>query len=247
MKIAVRGGHNYKIRGADGFVDEVEVDREYYILVIKYLRLQGHEVLDVTPYSTDTKSQDLSYGVSRANSWGADLFISCHVNSSNGEGHGVEVLHHKNSTKGKDYATQVATSISKLGFKLRNTNGSKADTRGLYELNKTKMAAIIIEPFFLDNKTDVDIYKKIGADSLAKAIVKGITGKEVAEMAKYDENPPKGANILPNCKKAYMEETGDGRFILHMDRGNYIALGKGECKIYLNDNNGHEKVHKFTV
>ena len=179
MKIAVRGGHNEKIRGTNALInkekiDEVEIDRAYYPLVIKYLRVLGHDVLDVTPKTTDTKSQDLVYGVSKANTWGADLFISCHVNSYNGSGYGCEVVHYPNSSKGKEYASNISASISKLGFRNR---GAKADTRGLYELNKTKMTAVIVEPFFLDNEGDVNIYKRLGPDALAKAIVEGITGK----------------------------------------------------------------------
>ncbi|KMT23027.1 N-acetylmuramoyl-L-alanine amidase [Clostridium cylindrosporum] len=196
MKIAVRGGHNEKVRGAEAVInkvkiDEVEVDREYYQLVIKYLRQLDHEVLDVTPKTTDTKSEDLAYGVSRANSWSADLFISCHVNSSNGKGYGCEALHHPNSSKGKVVASNVSKCISNLGFKLRNGNGAKADDRGLYELNRTKMAAIIIEPFFLDNANDVELYKKCGHDGLAKAIVEGITGQKIqANTIKANSSSP---------------------------------------------------------
>ncbi|OPJ61171.1 N-acetylmuramoyl-L-alanine amidase [Clostridium oryzae] len=174
MKIAIRGGHNYAVPGATGILDEVKEDRKYYKAVMKYLRDAGHEVLDVTPDRTDTSSQDLSYGVSRANDWGADLFVSCHLNS--GGGKGCEVLYYTGSEKGNRYASKVSDEIAELGF---NNRGAKQDVRGLYELNHTQMPAIIIEPLFIDSKLDVKLYKKIGVDKLGKVIAEAINGEKI--------------------------------------------------------------------
>lgn len=165
MKIAVRGGHNYGVPGANGYVNEVTEDRKYAAALITYLRKRGHTVLDVTPSRTSTTGADLSYGVNKANNWGADLFISCHVNA--GGGQGCEVVYCHGSKQGLNHANQVAKIIASLGFKNR---GPKVDTRGLYELRHTKMPAIIVEPFFLDTKSDVDLYKKTGPDKLGKTI-----------------------------------------------------------------------------
>lgn len=176
MKIAIRGGHNYGVPGAKALLDEVTEDRKIYAKVAEYLKQLGHEVLDVTPEKTSTSNEDLSYGVSRANTAKADLFVSCHVNA--GGGKGCEVLYYNGSSKGKDYATKVVNSIASLGF---NNRGAKADSRRLYELKHTSMPAIIIEPFFLDTQSDVDLYNNIGVDKLAKAIAEGITGQKVPE------------------------------------------------------------------
>lgn len=178
MIIAVRGGHNQKVRGAKGYVDEVTEDRLYYKELVSFLEKEGHKVVDVTPNSTDTKYQDLTYGVDKANKAKADLFISCHVNSSNGNGYGCEVLCCPGSIKGAEYATNISKAISELGFRNR---GAKVDSRGLYELRHTQMLAIIIEPFFLDNKEDVDIYKRVGAKELARAITKGVINKDIKQ------------------------------------------------------------------
>lgn len=111
------------------------------------------------------------------------------------------------------------------------------------------MPAILIEPFFCDNKSDCSKYN---AEKLATAIVKGITGidtsvkskvvsKTEAQLApKYDESMPSGSNIfnIPNIH-GYIEETTDGRLTIHKDRGNYVAIGKGFADLYWNDNNGN--------
>ncbi len=48
---------------------------------LQYLNQLGHTVLDVTPGNMGV-NEDLTYGVSRANNWGADLFISIHFNKT---------------------------------------------------------------------------------------------------------------------------------------------------------------------
>ena len=188
MKIAIRGGHNYKVPGAHGIVDEVEEDRKIKDVVIKYLKQLGHSVLDVTPEDSyiDTSSEDLSFGVSKANAWGADYFCSIHLNA--GGGQGTEVLYA--SIKGKQIAQRISSKIAALGFRNR---GAKPNTRGLYELNRTVAVANIIECFFLDSQKDVDLYRKVGVDAIARAIAEGITGQTIkveteAKQNKYTVN-----------------------------------------------------------
>lgn len=194
--IAVRGGHNEKVRGAKGYVDEVTEDRLYYKELIFYLKAEGYNVIDVTPTSTNTKYQDLAHGVSLANKREVDLFISCHVNSSDSKGYGCEVLYCPGSAIGSKYASNISASISKLGFRNR---GAKEDSRGLYELRCTKMPAVIIEPFFLDNKGDVDTYKRVGPKELARAIASAIINKEI-KNEEVDEDMLPGTLRLAACK-----------------------------------------------
>ena len=48
MKIAIRGGHNFSVTGASALIDETTEDRKIKDSVIKYLKMAGHEVIDVT-------------------------------------------------------------------------------------------------------------------------------------------------------------------------------------------------------
>ena len=184
-KIAVRGGHNRGVPGAVGIIDEVTEDRHYYPAVIKYLKMAGKQVLDVTPPGpTATSAADLEYGVNMANNWGADLFVSCHINASGGTG--CEVLYSLGSAKGQIYAEQVDNAIAKLGFHER---GAKYDVRGLYEIKYTHMPAIIVEPFFLDQLSDVNIYRNMGYDLLGKTIAEGILGCSITVPASTPAAP----------------------------------------------------------
>ena len=176
MKIAVRGGHVPLLTGASALINELTEDRKVKDNVIKYLRQLGYDVLDVTPTdNTSTLNGDLSYGVNKANNWGADLFISIHFNKAydNYNGSlGSEVCVYSPF----DTAQRVVNELSKLGFKNR---GQKV-RNNLYELNHTKMKAMIIEVCFVEASEDVALYKKLGHDLIGKIIAQAITNKNTS-------------------------------------------------------------------
>ena len=175
MKIAVRGGHCPKVTGASALINELTEDRKVKDTVIKYLKELGHTVLDVTPPdSTSISSEDLYYGVNKANSWGADLFVSIHFNKAYDSYNGAigsEVCVYSNF----DIAKRVVDGLGSLGFKNR---GQKVRTE-LYELRNTKMKSMIIETCFVEATEDVALYKKLGADSIGKNIAESIANKKI--------------------------------------------------------------------
>ena len=175
MKIAVRGGHVPKFTGASKFIDELTEDRKVKNSVINYLKQLGCNVLDVTPPdNTSTLNGDLSYGVNKANNWGADLFISIHFNKAYDIYNGClgsEVCVYSNF----DIAQRVVNGLASLGFKNR---GQKV-RNNLYELNHTKMKAMIIEVCFVEATGDVVLYKELGYDLIGKTIAKSITDKNI--------------------------------------------------------------------
>ena len=175
MKIAVRGGHVPKFTGASKFIDELTEDRKVKDSVIKYLKQLGCNVLDVTPPdNTSTLNGDLSYGVNKANNWGADLFVSIHFNKAYDIYNGClgsEVCVYSSF----DIAQRVVNGLSSLGFKNR---GQKV-RNNLYELNHTKMKAMIIEVCFVEATGDVVLYKELGYDLIGKTIAKSITDKNI--------------------------------------------------------------------
>ena len=175
MKIAVRGGHVPKFTGASKFIDELTEDRKVKDSVIKYLRQLGCDVLDVTPPdNTSTLNGDLSYAVNKANNWGADLFVSIHFNKAYDIYNGClgsEVCVYSSF----DIAQRVVNGLSSLGFKNR---GQKV-RNNLYELNHTKMKAMIIEVCFVEATEDVALYKKLGHDLIGKTIAQAITNNNI--------------------------------------------------------------------
>ena len=173
MKIAVRGGHCPNVPGSRGIIDELKEDRLVKNAVIKYLNQMGVSVLDVTPPdSTSSSSADLSYGVNKANNWGADLFVSIHFNNAystyNGA-LGIEVCVYSEY----DIAGRVVNKMASLGFRNR---GQKVRT-GLYELKHTSMKSMIVEVCFVEATEDVALYKKVGYDYIGKTIAEALVNR----------------------------------------------------------------------
>ncbi|MCL2371844.1 MAG: N-acetylmuramoyl-L-alanine amidase [Defluviitaleaceae bacterium] len=115
-----------------------------------------------------------------ANDWGADLFLSIHVNS--GGGTGVETFYFKEtSTRSQaslDFATVINnTYAAETGLKNR---GVKLDTStavgSVAVLRHTKMPAILLELAFIDSPSynpDVELLNN-KQTTLAKALANGI-------------------------------------------------------------------------
>ena len=175
MKIAVRGGHVPKFTGASKFIDELTEDRKVKNSLIMYLDQLGCDVLDVTPPdNTNSLHNDLSYGVNKANNWGADLFVSIHFNKAYDISNGClgsEVCVYSPF----DSAQRVVNELAKLGFKNR---GQKV-RNNLYELKHTNMKAMIIEVCFVEATGDVVLYKELGHDLIGKTIAESITNKNI--------------------------------------------------------------------
>lgn len=195
MKIAIRRGHQYT--GADGaalgYVNEIDVAERYYKLVIQKLQALGHQVLDVTPPEANrTLADSLNYGIRMANNWGADLFISCHVDAYlTDQARGCEVV--CGSQNGIVIGQRIVNELVNLGFPVHR--GAYIDDRGLAEIRETNMVACIVEPFFCDDKLDVDIYNKVGDEGISNAIVKAITGQTVNPQPNPQPQPtPKPTN-----------------------------------------------------
>ena len=184
MKIAVRGGHTELCTGASALIDELTEDRKVKDAVVKYLKILGQDVLDVTPpvNYTSSASKDLAYGVNKANDWGANFFVSIHFNKAydyyNGA-LGSEVCVYNTF----DTAKRVVEKLGCLGF---GNRGQKV-RNNLYELRNTNMLAMIVEVCFVEATEDVALYKKLGADAIGKAIAEAIVNKKI-ENFKEDNN-----------------------------------------------------------
>lgn len=185
MKIAVRGGHNFLATGSSALIDETTEDRKVKDSVIKYLRELGNDVLDVTPGNMDSDS-DLAYGVNKANAWGAELFISIHFNKAYNSYNGAigtetwVYSKRDNIKQDEEIALRIVNAIAGLGFKNRGVK----ERIDLYELKATKMASIIVEVCFVEATEDVALYRRLGPDTIGKAIAEAISNKKI-EISKF--------------------------------------------------------------
>lgn len=242
-KICIDEGHN---RGQDQGCYSIGSENKMNIatgeLVISKLKTLGYDVLRTLDHIPEGVSVGTSLGdrVNIANSWGADIFVSIHSNAGGGIGTEVWI----GSNAGRDIATKICNNIcNSFGYTNRGVKVQGVDGGHLYVLRYTNMPALLVEQCFVDNQDDIN---KWDAEKMANAIVKGITGQEVInnptpvtpKIVKYDETIPSGVYQFAGTT-GYIEQATDGRLIIHKDRGNYIAIGKGFIDIYWNDNNGH--------
>ena len=162
MKIGINVGHT-KIgtgTGASKYLDESIETRKIACEIMSLLASSNHEVFYL---GIDKSSNNLKYVVNEANNKNLDLFISIHLNAGGGQGCEIYTYQGKKLT----IAENVVNNLSKLGFKNRGIkNGSN-----LYVIKNTKMTAILVEVCFVDSKSDATIFKKVGYEKIAKAIV----------------------------------------------------------------------------
>ena len=173
-KIFIRLGHdilaNGYCTGSDGIVEEYKIVREYGKSLAQALEEHFEvKVFDSTPGTFTTSSEALTAGVTEANNWGADLFISCHANKYNGKAKGTEVFYYKGDKTGLILAQHLSKIIANtLGTHNRGAkNGSS-----LYEIKRTNMTAILLETFFIDSAYDVAKYQVVTGEVLGKKIAK---------------------------------------------------------------------------
>ncbi|XKK20211.1 N-acetylmuramoyl-L-alanine amidase [Bacillus sp. A17A.1] len=167
-RYSLHGGHNSIVQGANfGNRKEHVLDRQVKDAVAAKLRALGHTVYDDTDEVGTTQSQNLNNIIRKSNSHAVDLVISFHLNASDGNGQGVEVLYYDQ----KDLAAKISTQLAKdIGWRDR---GAKQRT-DLAVLNGTKAPAILIELGFIDNESDM---AKWNVDKIANSIVFALTGQ----------------------------------------------------------------------
>lgn len=185
-KYTVHAGHAAKghlFTGASGYCDESVVDRYIKDSVIKWLKLDGHLVADCTVDSGMSQSNIISKIKKKINAeQNVTANVSIHLNAikmspADGKTKGVECCVYDTDTVAGVIAKRITASVSKLGFKNR---GVKARTDlGVLKGVTNKGANVLVECFFCDDQDDYNLYVKIGADAIGKAIAEGVLGHEI--------------------------------------------------------------------
>jgi len=175
MIISINAGHTLKGTGsgAIGYLNESNETRLIANKVIKLLKDAGHTVYNDTVDYADTLVNSLKGITDKVNSKYVELFVSIHLNASNGQGNGTEVFVYdpKNAPSS---AKRIVDNIAKIGFKNRGVK----DGSHLYVIRNSKPKAILIEVCFCDNKKDAETYKN-NIDKIAIAIAEGITDESM--------------------------------------------------------------------
>lgn len=209
MKIGINCGHTLTGAGsgAVGFISESKHTRLVGRELTEILDSGGHTVIDCTVETAPSQNEYLKSAVRFANGYDLDLFVSIHFNAGGGQGVEAYTYGGKQLTE----AVNICKNISALGFKNRGVK----DGSNLYVISHTNAKAILIEVCFCDNKTDTDLYNKIGVNAIAAAIAKAITGGATMEKSMFSDVPttdPAYKHIKKLKEYGIINGYGDGTF-----------------------------------
>lgn len=117
----------------------------------------------------------------KANSVGADFFVSIHRNAfpTPNTASGVETLVYDDSGIKAEVAENINAELAEIGF---NNLGVK-ERPNLVVLRRTNMPAVLVEAGFLDNEADNALFDA-NFDAVAQAIADGITNTLSPEQAR---------------------------------------------------------------
>lgn len=158
-KIAIIVGHEKKSQGGSNRngVTEYDYNSRLGEMIAALLVTEDHEPFIV--YRDGTTYSKLPQ---RVNKTGADIAVSLHCNAFNGQASGSETLHYVNSQNGERLAEHIqkkVVGVMKLSDRgLRPVDvkhvGREGD-RGGHLCKRTSMPTVIVEPFFIDNDSDL--------------------------------------------------------------------------------------------
>ncbi|BAB05014.1 peptidoglycan-binding protein [Halalkalibacterium halodurans] len=152
-KIFIDAGHGGHDPGAVGNgLREKDIALAISLYQKEALEDAGYSVM--LSRSTD-RFLSLKERTDKANAWGADLFISNHVNA--GGGRGSEVWCSIYGGVGRSYAERIANNLSSLFYNrgVKTRQGANGDY--LHVIRESRMPAVLVEHGFIDNAGDARI------------------------------------------------------------------------------------------
>lgn len=222
-KYTVHAGHAAKghlFTGAVGYCEESVVDRFIKDSVIKWLKVDGHLVVDCTVDKGLSQSNIVTQIKKKINAeQNVTANISIHLNASkksvvDGRTKGVECCVYNLGTNSAVIGDRICLAVHKLGF--TNRGDKVRSNLGILKGIKNGGANILVECFFCDDQDDYYLYVKLGSDAIGKAIAEGIVGHDIQQLQKatgkfvydgvdlsYVFNPVYYALHQPDVVKAY--------------------------------------------
>lgn len=200
MVIGIDMGHGINCRGAAKYLDEVNENRKIGNRLIAMLREKGHTVVNCTNDAATNSNAQLAGIVSKANAQKLDQFVSIHLNAGGGRGTETYVYEGNYANKNNDLA--VAKRVNDAVVASCNFFNRGVKQANYYVLRETVAPAILIEVCFVDSQEDA---KKLNTENVARALFKGITGKDYVAPA---ANKPVANKPANNDNVTYRVVTG---------------------------------------
>lgn len=155
VKIYVDAGHGGSDNGASGNgIHEKDITLNIAKKVKEYLN--RFKNVSVKMSRTDDSFPSLNDRTNEANSWGADLFLSIHINSAGGVG--FETYRYTTLGAGSKTA-KIQKAVHDATLKNNDLKDRGMKTGNLHVLRESHMDAILTENGFIDTKAEADKMK----------------------------------------------------------------------------------------
>lgn len=149
MKIGLRGGHSPNCKGAICLRDEQACMKVLADEVERILVKKGHTVVRCETTLKDER-EDVRQGAIKG--YGCDIFISLHMNASDGNGQGTEAWVARGARNSiKEIASRLCKNFATLGLANRGVK-----EKNYWEMTDTNCPNIIFETMFCDNPHDIN-------------------------------------------------------------------------------------------
>lgn len=171
MKIFIDPGHG----GSDpGAVGNGLREKDLTLQIAKRIEaILKNEYTGVSTRMSRTGDQtvSLSQRTNAANAWGADVFLSIHINAGGGTGYEDFIYNGKVSSATSALQNIMNVEITKQ-VDFRNRGKKRAN---FHVLRETRMPAILTENGFIDNRTDASKLKQSSyIEKIARGHVNGL-------------------------------------------------------------------------
>lgn len=169
IKIYVDAGHGGSDPGASANgIKEKDITLKIAKKVQQFLKEYNN--VSVKMSRTGDTYPSLTQRTNEANSWGADAFVSIHINSGGGQGYEDFIYNGNVSGKTKTLQNEIHKQVSRHF----GTNRGKKRAN-LHVCRESKMPAVLTENGFIDNDTDAKNMKDNSfLDKVAKSHAEGI-------------------------------------------------------------------------
>jgi N-acetylmuramoyl-L-alanine amidase len=184
MKVVISSGHGLYVRGASGYLDEVDEARRVVDRIAELLEDTDVECITFHDNTSTSQNANLNAIVNFHNAQGDhDWDVSVHFNAYDGSAHGTEVLYVTQSTA----AGKLSSAIASAG---NFTNRGGKYRSDLFFLNNTREKALLIETCFCDSAADAANYDE-AFELICSTIAEAINGGKLpTEPEEPGEQPP---------------------------------------------------------
>jgi N-acetylmuramoyl-L-alanine amidase len=225
MNIVISSGHGLKVRGASGYLDEVDEARKVVETVADLLLKNGVGVKTFHDDISTTQSENLETIVDYHNAQTRDLDVSVHFNAyeTTTKPMGCEVLY----VTQEGLAATLSDAMADAGNLIDRGPKYRSD---LYFLNNTEEPAILIETCFVDSSIDAQLYREQFGE-ICSAIASVLSGREIVDSPPTEPEPEPPPELSENNRVDILGAVeGDVTIIINGQR----VTGVARCRNIVN-------------